>query len=229
MKKLSVKLTKAETIIGFSYIVFQLLVLPTIVVYADAFFHLQLNEAELNFICFAFNFIALTVIFRRFLLESARVFFRAPGRAMAGVGIGFAINFGGNVVVSALITALDPEFSNVNDGSISNMIDQSAVLIYLSTILLAPVAEEILFRGVFFGTLYRKLPVLAFIASAVVFSAMHVVSYIGSYPALRLILCFIQYLPASVALAYAYAHSDTIWSPILMHITLNTLGSLMLG
>ena len=228
MKKLSVQMTKTERILGYIYLPFQLLVLPIIVVFGAMFFRWNMTEAELNVICFAFNFIALTVIFHRYLLDSAKVFFRHPGRALSSCGWGFLLHFGGTYWISLLILTLDPEFSNVNDGALSEMLQESSVLMSIGTILLAPVAEEILFRGVVFGQLHRKWPLAAYILSAAIFSSLHVVGYIGSYPALRLVLCFLQYLPASIALAFVYVRSDTIFAPILMHIVINTIGTLLM-
>lgn len=229
MRKLSVSMTKAETVTGCIYIIFQLFALPFIVLLADAFFRWNLTLAELNFICFAVNFTALTAIYRRYLLDSWKVFTRQPKEVFRSCGLGFVIHFAGSFLVSYLIVNLDPEFNNVNDNSIGEMIHERAVLMYLGTILLAPVAEEILFRGVVFGSLYRKWPVLAYILSAAIFSALHVISYIGSYPAWKLLLCFLQYIPASVALAYAYVRADTIFAPILMHIAINALGTSVMG
>jgi membrane protease YdiL (CAAX protease family) len=33
----------------------------------------------------------------------------------------------------------------------------------------------------------------------------------------------VQYLPAGLALAWAYEKADTIWAPILMHMTINQI------
>ena len=43
---------------------------------------------------------------------------------------------------------------------------------------------------------------------------------------LPLALCFLQYIPAGIALAWSWKRSGNIFSPILMHITINALGIL---
>ena len=53
------------------------------------------------------------------------------------------------------------------------------------------------------------------------------IGYIGSYDAVTLLVCFTQYFPASICLAWVYAESDTIISPILMHTLINLAGVLL--
>ena len=67
-----------------------------------------------------------------------------------------------------------------------------------------------------------------YILSALVFCAIHVISYIGSADPLTLVLCFVQYLPASLCLAWAYTEADNIFAPILIHIAVNTMSILAL-
>ena len=93
----------------------------------------------------------------------------------------------------------------------------------IGTVLLVPVAEEVLFRGVVFHSLYRVNRGLGYILSAAIFCAVHVIGYIGSTDFLTLALCYIQYLPASLCLAWAYTEADNIFAPILIHIVVNTM------
>ena len=220
-------MNRIEKILGYIYLPFQLLVLPVIVVLVAAVMRLDLSNTQLNIICFAYNFFALIAIFHQFLARSAKAAFRQPGRTLSSCALGLILHFGLTYWVGLLIVALDPEFSNVNDSALADMIEESTVLMSISTILFAPVAEELLFRGIVFGQLHRKWPLAAYILSAAIFSSLHVVGYIGSYPPLCLILCFIQYLPASVALAIAYVRADTIFAPIAMHIAINAVGTLL--
>ena len=185
-----------------------------------------MNEVELNFVCFAINFICITVIFHKYLLTSAKAALEKTLSILKIVGIGLLLYFATTYLVGILIVILDPEFSNANDNSIAGMLDQNYALMSLSAVLLAPITEELLYRGIVFGQIYKRFPIAAFIISAVIFSSLHVVSYIGSYAPLRLLLCFIQYLPPSIVLAWTYVKADNIWAPILIHIVINQLGML---
>lgn len=226
MKKLSVSLSMTELILGIIYIVFQLLVLPIILEVANMLLYLELKEVELNFLCFAINFVCVSAIFHKYLISSAKVAFSQPLNTLKVTGLSLLLYFISNYAMTALILYIDPDFYNVNDNSIAGMLEQNYILMSLGAIVLAPVAEEILYRGVLFGQIYRRWPIAAFVISAGLFSALHVVSYIGQYAPLQLLLCFVQYLPPSIILAWTYVKADTIWASILIHIVINAIGML---
>ena len=94
----------------------------------------------------------------------------------------------------------------------------------LAGIFLVPVAEEVFYRGLLFRYLSGRSRWLAYAVSITVFALVHVTGYIGSASALTLLLCFLQYLPAGYCLAWCYANTGTIITPILMHMIVNAYG-----
>ena len=101
-------------------------------------------------------------------------------------------------------------------------------VIALSIVVLIPILDEFLFRGVILGTLYPKNTVMAVILSVVLFTALNVLPYIGSVSAalgsdapLYLCLYAFQFIPMGLALAWLYISTDSIFAPILMHIVMN--------
>ena len=109
-----------------------------------------------------------------------------------------------------------------------SLIGMDYVPMIIGTMFLVPVAEEVLYRGLIFQSLYSNNHTLGYILSALIFCAIHVISYIGAADPLTLVLCFIQYLPASLCLAWAYTEADNIFAPILIHIAVNTMSILAL-
>ena len=101
-------------------------------------------------------------------------------------------------------------------------------IVVIGTVLLVPMAEETLYRGLIFGFLYTKNRLAAYLVSAAVFSAIHLLGYIGSYSAPHLLLAFIQYLPAGFVLAEAYRFSGSIFAPIVIHGGINAIGLMLL-
>ena len=228
MTKLSVTPSDKETFSGLIYLSIQLVVLPALLIFINESFGLPLSEVQINFIFFCIDFLCVTLIFRRFLLASAKHAFENLSRCLRYAFIGLLLYWGGSILLSFIILSIYPDFFNVNDQSIMELTEQNQTLMGIGTVLLVPVVEETLYRGVVFGGLYRRNPVAAFAVSALVFSALHVVGYIGSYEPLHLCMCFLQYIPAGLALAFAYAKADTIWAPILMHMTINQIGILVM-
>ena len=223
-KTLSVSPSRKELFWGGIYIVAELFVLPYLFGQANLLLRQPLSAGKLNAVFFILNFAVTTLIFRGFLkrtlLDAVQ---RIPGVLFAAAA-GFFLYWAGNLAVGSLILWLDPEFANINDSTITAMADADFLPIAVCTVFFAPVAEEFLFRGVLFAGFYRRSPASAFLISTIVFSAIHIAAYIGSYPWYTLLLCFIQYIPPSLALGWAYARSGSILSPMLMHIVINAIG-----
>lgn len=226
MKDLSISMTRTERTLGLIFIPIQILLLPILLVQGNLFFGNRLSEAQLNFALFALDFICITVIFRRFLWQSLRQALSTPWRLLRYAGAGILLYWIGSFLVNYFILTVYPEFSNVNDDSIQSLTQQNYQLMAIGTVLLVPVTEETLYRGVIFGSIYKRSRILGYAVSALVFAALHVIGYIGFFAPTHLLLCFLQYIPAGLCLAWAYVMADTIWAPILMHIAINQMGVL---
>ena len=226
MRMLSVTMTKAEKLAGWIYYPIQLLVLPFVITLVNFLCGNPLSESWLNVVYFIINFLAVAVIFRRYLLENLRIAVENPFRCLRSAAVGIVAYWLLSYVVQIFIIVVRPDFFNVNDAYISDMVQENYTFLAFGTVLLVPVAEEALYRGLIFGQIYNRNRLAAYIISSVVFAAIHVISYIGLYEPIHLMLCLLQYLPAGLCLGWAYANSDTIWAPILMHITINQISIL---
>ncbi len=224
MNKLTHSFTKNEYIGGWIYLILQLLILPVLLSVINILTGSPLSDAALNFIFFALNFTCITVIMRRFLTVSLRHALSSPFRLLRAALFGFLLYYVSTFLTGLLITYISPDFSNVNDNSIAIMTQDNYMLMSIGTVLLVPVTEELLYRGLIFQGLYNRNRFAAYVVSTVVFCMIHIAGYIGLYPPSVLFLCFIQYIPAGLCLGWAYAQADSIWAPILMHITINQIG-----
>ena len=106
------------------------------------------------------------------------------------------------------------------------MLGTNRLLMLIGTVILVPPVEECLFRGLIFGLFHRRSRLAAYAVSSLLFCAIHVIGYIGYYEPLHLLLCFVQYLPAGLALGWAYEFSGSIYAPTLIHMAVNAIGIL---
>jgi membrane protease YdiL (CAAX protease family) len=226
MKKLTNTITSTETALGLGYIALQVFILPFVLVQGNLLLGNPFSAAQLNFMLFCVDFLCVTVIFHRFLLQGAKRALATPFTCLRYAFLGFLLHFLGSFLINTVIMSVYPDFSNVNDATISGLTQQNYQLMSLGTVLLVPITEEVLYRGVVFGKLHACNPFVAYVVSTLVFAALHVVGYIGYYKPLHLLLCFLQYIPAGLCLAWAYVKADSIWAPILMHMTVNQIGML---
>ena len=226
--KNSVKPTNNEFVFGCVYYFLQLLIIPVILVVIMMLLGMSYSEAVINFAYFAINFVVVTLIFHKFLLENLRLFLAQPWHHLRCAGLGLMMYFAGNVVVSILLTLIDPAFANVNDAAIMEMVQDNFTLMTIGTVLLVPIVEETFYRGMIFRMLFDKHPIAAYGLSMAIFSCIHVVGYIGMADLLTLALCFIQYLPAGFALAWSYRRSGSIFTSVLIHMSVNQIGMLFM-
>ena len=228
MIKHSVKLTPNEFVFGCVYYVLQLLIVPAILVVINMLLGNPYSEVVINFGYFAINFIVVTLIFHKFLLGNLRIFLEHPWYHLRCAGIGLLMYFAGNLVVSMVILWIDPEFANLNDMTIMEMVQEHFGLMTLGTVVFVPLAEECFYRGLIFRGLYDKSPVASYILSMVIFSLAHVVGYVTMADFGTLVLCFFQYLPAAFALSWCYRRCGCIFAPILVHMAVNQTGMLLM-
>lgn len=92
------------------------------------------------------------------------------------------------------------------------------ILAFITLVIIAPVAEELLFRGYLFGKLLKSVPVwAAVIATSLLFAAVH-----GAWNlafdtfALSIVLCLLR------------LSTGSLWAPMLLHMTKNGIAFYLL-
>ncbi len=227
MKNLSVQLKAYEQILGWIYFVFQLLGLGAIAIALNMLLGNPLSLTQLNVLLFVLNFLAIIAIFHRFLWENLQKFLSRFGKNMALTALGLGIYVTLANTISMVIMVLDPSYANANDSNIAGMLDESYWAMAIATVLLVPITEEVLYRGLLFGSLYKRNRILGLILSMVLFALIHVAPYIGTFNPLHLLLSFFAYLPAGFAFAWVYVSTDSIFSCTLIHMLVNLIGILI--
>lgn len=100
------------------------------------------------------------------------------------------------------------------------------LLVYLTLAVLAPVAEELLFRGYLFGKLRAYLSVTATVViTAVVFSALHL--GLGQLEKLQWNVAIITLL-LGVVLGVLRVKTNSVWAGIVLHMIQNTVAFIVL-
>lgn len=223
-KKSMVTMTRSELGLGWVWLVFEVMLLPTLLNLLNSLLPVPLSSAHLNFIYYCVNCGFILGFFHKFL-----------GRSLASAGNGFwdflqaaVLGFVGywvaNRALSGLVALLFPGFANLNDQTVAALAGSHYVLMVIGTVLLVPVAEEVLFRGVVFGSIRRKSRLWAYLVSVALFAFVHVSGYLSGGDWLRLALSFVQYIPAGLFLAWSYEKADSIFAPIVIHTAINAIG-----
>lgn len=216
-------LTAREKYVGAFYLFFHLFCLGSLFKWFNQLLPHPLDSGLLNFLYLSVSAIAILTIFSRFMKKNLLRTMRFPKEtclyALAGLGL-YLLASG---IINLAIQKLFQDYVNLNDSTIWALLDRSPFFMVLSTIFLAPVVEEILHRGLVFGSLYAKSPMGAYILSALLFAAIHLPSNFSAYPSGYWLVALIQYLPAGLIFAWSYQHSGSIFTPILIHAMNNSL------
>ena len=223
-RHITVSLNKKEILWGWVYLAVEFLLLPTALYWLTARLFPGISDAEVNFLYYFLNFLATLLIFHRFLSRNLAMARSNLLRVVLYALLGLFIYWASGLVMGELTYRLMPDFVNVNDLGIAAMSRDGYLLMAIGTVVLVPAAEECLFRGLLFRGMYGKSRWAAYVVSALCFCLPHVSAYIGSYEWTVLALCFVQYLPAGLMLAWSYEKSNTIFTPILIHTIINAFG-----
>ena len=210
-----------ESVGGFCYLAFQLLLLPELLKMLNAQLSAPLREAELNFVFYMINFLAVLLIFHDFLGGSANQAVRHPAYLCQAVILGLAAYYACMFVTNRVIGLLVPGFSNYNNSALSAMGQDNRLLVIIGTVLLVPTVEECIYRGLVFRNLYSKSRWAAYLVSMLAFAFIHILGYARQYTPLEILMAVLQYLPAGLCLAWSYTKADTIFAPIAIHATIN--------
>ena len=220
-------MTRRERLWGAIYGLFQLLILPNLLFFLNGYLPVPLEEGPINFIFFSVNFLFILLICHRFLWQNLLYAGRNLGKTLRFAFWGFILYYCANLLYSMIVLKFLPDFVNINDSSIMEITREHPVVMTLGAVLLVPMVEETIYRGVIFRGILNRSKFLAYTASALLFAAIHIAGYVTQYDALTLVVCLAQYLPAGLILAWSYEKSGTIVSPILIHMTVNQIGMLL--
>lgn len=218
-------MTQVELVLGWVYVFVHMFamtyILSALNAYVFPLMGFQLSSVWLNLIYYAVGFSYLLGFLFHYLRESFADMCGNFLNTVIAVLVGFiAYVLLFNLVSFGLDFFLD-DLTNPNSAAVNATAKLNPNTMLVIGVLLAPVVEETLFRGVVFGSLRRKNAILAYAVSTLLFAVYHLWSYLvyDFHPSLFLYL--LQYLPAGLALGWAYDYSKTLYAPIFLHMVIN--------
>ena len=222
-KNLYVSMSTTEKVLGWCWLAFQLLLLPSVLTWVNGQLNSPMNGAVYNFVYHLVNFVAMLCIFRLFLRDSLVAAWGDIWNFIQAVVLGFVAYWACEKAYGWILSLLDLRLNNINDSTVAAMLQSNRVLMTIAVVVLAPLTEETLYRGLIFRNLWQTSRVGAYLVSMFAFAAIHVVGYIGTTDITTLILCFIQYLPAGLCLAWTYSKASNLFAPVLVHAIVNAI------
>lgn len=218
-------MTKAERILGCVYLLVHAVALPLflprlcVLVFGNG-----ITTAEMNLVMYAVSFLVVLIGMFRFLRASFADLFDDIVRSLQGMVLGYAFYYVMMLAVSLLILLVQSGIANPNTDAIMQETRLNKNVMIVVAVLFAPIVEEALFRGAVFGTIRLKSRLAAYIVSAALFAIYHLWQYfVVDGFSWTLAIYLLQYIPPSIALAWSYERSGSIWAPIVIHALINLI------
>ena len=218
------RLTKGQAIAVLLWLPMHIIVLPLLlyVLLLRGLF----DETIGNLLLYAVGAAYMLLILRRFFRRDFDALCDHPLRVLLlVVGAYWASRFG-ELLIALLLEKLSVTGSNENNEAVIQMAKNSLGPTAAMAVFLAPIVEESMFRAGIFGLIRRKSRFLAYAVSSLLFALYHVWESALVDP--RQLIFILQYLPSSLALAYVYERSDSVWSCIFLHMLVNGIAILAL-
>jgi len=190
---------------------------------------ISLSLITLNLIYMSTGVLFLSLFMWKYLANSLRQFrgFGVKGNLIA-LGIGYGIRFVASMPLGKLLPVFLPDFGTTPNTEVAmGLVIQHFIPTAILAVILAPIAEELMFRGAIFGSLYKKNRILAYTISTLAFAFLHVQAFLFFNFSPSLFLVMLVYVPAGLALAWAYEKSGSIWTAIVLHGLMNLVAVLL--
>ena len=228
MKQPFVEMRRGEKIGGVIWLVIYMLLMSLIVTFVMTMLGYGEDLVRINQVFFVVNFLITCLLFRHFLTDSLAVVMERPLRLLKGILLGFCLYEAGQIALSLLYEVIAPDLWTANDEGVAQIAGMNYGAMWAGAVLLAPLVEETLMRGLVFGNLRKKSRVLAYAVSTLAFGIIHVLGYAWDMDVWTLVLNWGLYMVPSIVLAVTYEYTGTIWGPTALHMILNALSMMAL-
>ena len=220
---------KRMVIGGLIYLLIHVFLLGDIIILLSAAFDFPLTGITLNLIVMLIGAVYLLLLMRHYLVES---FGRFCEYGLKNIRV-FLIGYGARFVLAIpalwFIGLFMEEFTmSPNTDLVAGMAGQNLLATGFLAVVMAPIVEELLFRGAIFAPLRKKNRLLAYLVSTLLFALLHIINFLILDFTPMLFVLIPLYAAISLPLAWVYEKSGSIWTAIFLHSLMNLVAIVLL-
>ena len=219
-------MSKPQRIAGYIYLPFHIIILPLFLNMLSTYLPGGLGDTAANLIYYGMGFAFCLICMWKYLRSAFDALIDNIATNIAALLFGGVIYFLLSYLASGVLFAIMGDSILSND-AISNLAGESSREAIALAVFIAPIVEEVLFRGLIFGSLAPKHRRLAFIVSIGLFAFYNVWQLALTPMDWTMFVYMILSIPMGYALAWVYEKTNSIWVPIFMHMLINIISMLI--
>ncbi len=187
----------------------------------------SLTESQANLLVYGAGALCLSLLCFGFLRRDFDPLCDNLPGCLLEILLSYGLMLGCNLIASTLLNLLEnllgnsSELLNQNNEALIDLAGEDFGSISAVAVFLAPITEELMFRGGIFGLLRKKSRAWAYAAGTLLFALYHIWGYALLDPTYWLYL--LQYLPAGYLLCRCYERTNSIWCSIFFHMLVNLI------
>lgn len=217
------QLTEEEQRVGWVFFGLYLFVFPFLVGLVTRFLdeHLELGipAAESSAIYYAAVLLLLVAVFWNFLKNAFRILQDNTRQNLFALVTGFL----GGLALTVLLSLIPLPVENPVIGDYRAQFLFSPLCTTAVVMFLRPMVEEILFRGLLFGSLRKKNRIVAYAVSIGLSAVMAVWQFMLPDGGPLYLLLALRYIPLAAACTWAYDIGGSVFTPMALRVILNGL------
>jgi membrane protease YdiL (CAAX protease family) len=189
----------------------------------------ELSEKAVLLIPYYASFLLAVLLFKDYLIDNLHAFGARLGRSVFSMFLSYVLLYAITFAMALLLAGWLGSAENPNDSAVEELAKLYNKPTVVIAVFLAPLIEEILFRGMIFGSIWKKNRFFAYLISWLLFGAAHLVQYAILYGDWKVLALMFEYLPPSIAWAWCYRRSGSIWTSVFMHMLYNGMSMWVLA
>lgn len=220
--------TKPEVIFGMIYLLFHMFAMPLLIPVLQQHVFPELDEITANAVYYGIGIVVSFTVFYRMLRREFDHFMDRPFHCLRGFFTAYFLWYAFSFLLVSLTQLFGQNPTPPNDQAVDLLAKQNFNLTLVIAVIVAPIVEEILFRGVLFQSILQKSRLMAYLISLLMFGLYHVWQFALAYHDISYLLYIVHYLPISFALTWCYEYSGSLWTVIFFHASNNYLAMSLL-
>ena len=220
-------MTPLQQTLGWIYLFIHVIALPLLIRMYDKAAG-GVNPANANLVYYAFGVAFVAAVMLRYLRREFDALMDRLGWCIITALLALLVMYALNTAATLVLMLLEEVLNNPNNDMVAQLAREDFGAIKALSVFIAPIVEEVLFRGVLFGSLRERSRGWAYVVSVAAFGLYHVWQSALAAGDWTMLLYAVQYVPISVVLAWCYERSGSLWTGIFYHMGYNAISFTLL-